>query len=118
LRSETIKRVAIAGATAVMTLNIWTGAPLAAMWIGSEIAAMATDLAESLGAAIGLSLLFGLPLLPGLLITFGATYGILLLQGSAVALLELLLAAHFYGRVYRHAVRTGLLARYSAESAA
>jgi ABC-2 type transport system permease protein len=44
--------------------------------------------------------------------------GILLLQGSAVALLELLLAAHFYGRVYRHAVRTGLLARYSAESAA
>lgn len=38
MRSETIKRVAIAGATAVMTLNIWTGAPLAAMWIGSEAA--------------------------------------------------------------------------------
>ena len=37
-----------------------------AMWIASEIAAMATDLAESLGAAIGLSLLFGLPLLTGL----------------------------------------------------
>jgi ABC-2 type transport system permease protein len=42
----------------------------------------------------------------------------LLLQGSAVAVLELLLAAHFYGRIYRHAVRTGLLARYSAEGAA
>jgi ABC-2 type transport system permease protein len=39
----------------------------------------------------------------------------LLLQGTAVALLELLLAAYFYGRIYRHAVRTGLLARYSAE---
>jgi hypothetical protein len=38
LGSETIKRVAIAGATAVMTLNIWTGAPLAAMWIGSKAA--------------------------------------------------------------------------------
>ena len=43
-----------------------------AMWVASEVAAMATDLAESLGAAIGLSLLFGLPLLTGLLITFAA----------------------------------------------
>jgi ABC-2 type transport system permease protein len=42
----------------------------------------------------------------------------LLLQGALVAGLELLLAAYFYGRVYRHAVRTGLLARYSAESVA
>src|SRR5208283_5227767 len=44
--------------------------------------------------------------------------GALLLQGTAVAVLELVLAAHFYGRIYRHAVRTGLLARYSAEGAA
>ncbi len=44
--------------------------------------------------------------------------GALLLQGTATAALELLLAAHFYGRIYRHAVRTGLLARYSAEGAA
>ena len=44
--------------------------------------------------------------------------GALLLQGTAVAVLELLLSALFYGRVYRHAVRTGLLARYSAEGAA
>jgi ABC-2 type transport system permease protein len=42
--------------------------------------------------------------------------GDLLLEGSAVAALELLLSGYFYGRVYRHAVRTGLLARYSAES--
>jgi len=42
----------------------------------------------------------------------------LLLQGSLVAIFELLLAAYFYARVYRHAVRTGLLARYSAESVA
>ncbi len=41
----------------------------------------------------------------------------LLLRGAAIALVELLLAAYFYGRVYRRAVRTGLLARYSAESA-
>ena len=44
--------------------------------------------------------------------------GIMLLQASLVAGFELLLAAYFYGRVYRHAVRTGLLARYSAESVA
>jgi ABC-2 type transport system permease protein len=44
--------------------------------------------------------------------------GIALLQGSLTAVIELLLAAYFYARVYRHAVRTGLLARYSAESVA
>ena len=42
----------------------------------------------------------------------------MLLAGSAVAVLELLVAAYFYGRIYRRAVRTGLLARYSAEGAA
>ena len=41
----------------------------------------------------------------------------LLLQGVAVSAGELLLAGYFYAYVYRHAVRTGLLARYSAESA-
>ncbi len=64
-----------------------------AMWIASEIAAMATDLAESLGAAIGLSLLFGLPLLTGLLITFAATYIMLLLQGRGFRPIEMLIAA-------------------------
>ena len=40
-----------------------------AMWVVSEIAAMATDLAEFLGGAIGLSLLFHLPLLAGMVVT-------------------------------------------------
>src|SRR5579872_4019296 len=40
-----------------------------AMWVVSEIAAMATDLAEFLGGAIGLSLLFGMPLLAGMVLT-------------------------------------------------
>jgi manganese transport protein len=64
-----------------------------AMWVASEVAAMATDLAESLGAAIGLSLLFGLPLLTGLLITFAATYAMLLLQGRGFRPIEMLIAA-------------------------
>ena len=45
------------------------------MWVVSEIAAMATDLAEFLGGAIGLSLLFGLPLLWGMAIVAIVTYG-------------------------------------------
>src|SRR3974390_3514208 len=49
-----------------------------AMWIASEIAAMATDLAEFLGGAIGLSLLFGLPLIAGMIVTAAIVYGILM----------------------------------------
>ena len=48
----------------------------------------------------------------------GQTFPIgLLLRGGGLAAVELLLAGYFYSRVYRHAVRTGLLARYSAEGA-
>src|SRR5215813_14111047 len=39
------------------------------LWILCEIAIVACDLAEVLGAAIGLKLLFGIPLLTGVLIT-------------------------------------------------
>ncbi len=62
-----------------------------AMWAASEIAAMATDLANSLGAAIGLSLLCHIPLLVGLLITFAATYAILLLQRRGFRPIELVI---------------------------
>jgi len=43
--------------------------------------------------------------------------GALLLWGIFLAALYIVLAAGYFLRVYRHAVRTGLLARYSAESA-
>ena len=46
----------------------------------SEIAAMATDLAEFLGGAIGLSLLFHVPLLAGMVVTAIVTYALLMLQ--------------------------------------
>jgi manganese transport protein len=52
-----------------------------AMWVMSEIAAMATDLAEFLGAALGLYLLTGLPLMTCLIITGIVTYLLLLVQG-------------------------------------
>jgi manganese transport protein len=61
------------------------------MWIASEIAAMATDLAEFLGAAIGLSLLFGLPLMASLVVTGIATYAMLTLQSSGFRPIEVLI---------------------------
>jgi len=46
----------------------------------------------------------------------GAPPGELLALGVLLALADVLLACWFFARVFRHAVRTGLLARYSAES--
>jgi manganese transport protein len=59
------------------------------MWIASEIAAMATDLAEFLGGAIGLSLLLGITLLSGMAATAVITYAILMLGGSGFRRIEL-----------------------------
>jgi manganese transport protein len=61
------------------------------MWVISEIAAMATDLAEFLGGAIGLSLLFGLPLLAGMLLTGVLVYGILMFERFGFRPVELII---------------------------
>jgi manganese transport protein len=50
------------------------------MWITAEVVAMATDLAEFLGAALGFNLLFHIPLFPAALLTAVATFLILGLQ--------------------------------------
>ena len=62
------------------------------MWLVSEVAAMATDLAEFLGGAIGLSLLLGIPLLVGMAVTGVATYAILLLERRGYRSLEVAIA--------------------------
>jgi ABC-2 type transport system permease protein len=46
----------------------------------------------------------------------GSFSGTSLLWGLGLAVLYILLACWFFTRVFRHAVRTGLIARYSAES--
>jgi manganese transport protein len=51
-----------------------------AYWVQAEVVAMATDLAEVLGGAIALNLLFDLPLLAGGLITGVVSTGLLLVQ--------------------------------------
>lgn len=63
------------------------------MWLVSEIAAMATDLAEFLGGAIGLSLLLGLPLLWGMAITAVITYAILMAERSGFRPMELIIGS-------------------------
>src|SRR5215831_3131803 len=61
-----------------------------AMWVVSEIAAMATDLAEFLGGAIGLSLLFQAPLLVGMVVTAIVTYAILMSERRGFRPIELI----------------------------
>ena len=61
------------------------------MWVVSEIAAMATDLAEFLGGAIGLSLLFGIPLFYGMVITGFIVYGILMFERYGFRPVELII---------------------------
>jgi manganese transport protein len=92
-----------------------------AMWGISEIAAMATDLAEFVGGAIGLSLLLSVPLPAGMALTAIVVYGILVFEkygfrpveliiGSLVAaigfcyLIELSIAPVDWASAARHAV--------------
>ncbi len=63
------------------------------MWGISEAAAMATDLAEFLGGAIGLAILFGLPLLGGMALTAVATYALLMLDRRGFRPMELAIGA-------------------------
>ena len=63
------------------------------LWLQAEAIAMATDLAEFLGAAIGFQLLFGFGLFPSAIITGIAAFGILGLQRFGVRLLEAVIAA-------------------------
>ncbi|OGU35044.1 MAG: divalent metal cation transporter [Gemmatimonadetes bacterium RIFCSPLOWO2_12_FULL_68_9] len=95
-----------------------------AMWVLMEIVAMATDLAEFLGAALGFQLLFGIPLWVGGLLTAVTTivilgferYGFRPLEAVITALvgvvgvcyvIETVLDRPDWGDVLRHAVTPG-----------
>ncbi|KMV73013.1 Nramp family divalent metal transporter [Rosenbergiella epipactidis] len=60
-------------------------------WVQAEIIAMATDLAEFIGAALGFKLLFGISLLEGAVITGVVTFLILMLQSRGPKPLEWLI---------------------------
>ena len=64
-----------------------------AMWVLMEVVAMATDLAEFLGAAVGFQLLFHIPLLAGALLTAITTFIILALEQRGFRSLEAVITA-------------------------
>ena len=63
-----------------------------ALWILAEIVAMATDLAEFLGAAVGFNLLLGIPLWAAGLLTAVATFAILSLERYGFRPLEIVIS--------------------------
>lgn len=92
-----------------------------AMWVLMEIVAMSTDLAEFLGAAVGMYLLFGIPLFLAGLLTAIATFVILGLERygfrpleavittfvgliAGCYLIEMILAQPDWGQIAYHAV--------------
>jgi manganese transport protein len=99
------------------------------LWIQAEVMAMATDVAEFLGAAIGLNLLFGMPLLVAGVLTGVIAFGILGLQRRGFRAFELAIAALlgivFAGFLYQtlkigpsaHLALRGFVPRLSSENA-
>ena len=63
------------------------------LWVLCEIAIVACDLAEVLGSAIGLNLLFGIPLLVGVFITAADVLLLLMLQQQGIRKMEALIVS-------------------------
>ena len=63
------------------------------LWIGCEIAIAACDLAEVIGSAIALNLLFGLPLIWGVCLTACDVLAVLYLQNRGFRIIEVLVLA-------------------------
>jgi len=100
-----------------------------ALWILAEIAIAACDLAEVLGSAIGLQLLFGMPLLLAVFVTALDTFVLLLLHHRGVRLMEAFILTLvltigvcfaievFLARPEWGAIATGLIPRLPGEGA-
>ncbi len=98
------------------------------LWILCEIAIAACDLAEVLGAAIGLKLLFGIPLLAGVLITAADTLlvlwftrlGIRVIEAVILSLVTIITGCFavelLFARPHIGELVTGLIPRLSNES--
>jgi manganese transport protein len=63
------------------------------LWLQAEVVAMATDIAEVVGAALGLNLLFGIPLFPAGVLAGAGAFGILALQQMGFRRLEAAITA-------------------------
>jgi manganese transport protein len=91
-----------------------------ALWIGCEIAIAACDLAEVIGSAIALRLLFGLPLTWGIVITALDVMLVLILQHRGFRMLEAIVVAlvatvgacFFFEMIIAHPSMAGVLAGF------
>jgi manganese transport protein len=63
------------------------------LWLQAEVVAIATDMAEFVGAAVGLNLVFGIPLLPAGLVTAVVAFAILSLEQRGYRRFELAILA-------------------------
>jgi manganese transport protein len=98
------------------------------LWALCEVAIAACDLAEVLGAAIGLNLLFGLPMLAGVLVTaldsllllWLSRFGIRLIEGFVLALITVMGACFFVEIVMARPavseIATGLIPRLTNQN--
>jgi manganese transport protein len=99
-----------------------------ALWVLCEIAIAACDLAEVLGAAIALHLLFGLPLVIGVLLTAADTlmvlwlarYGIRLIEAMILSLIAIVtgcfLVELFFAKPALHEIFSGIVPRLNDQS--
>jgi manganese transport protein len=90
------------------------------LWVQAEVIAMATDLAEFLGAALGFHLLLGIALLPAAVITGICAFAILGLQRFGFRPLEAVLATMvaaigicYVGELWRAKVPIGTVTRHA-----
>jgi manganese transport protein len=91
-----------------------------AMWLQAEAIAMATDLAEFLGAALGFHLLFGIGLFPAAVLTGFAAFAILGLQRfgfrpleAVIAVLVGVIGICYLGELYLAHPPLGTVARHA-----
>ncbi|GAA4549806.1 Nramp family divalent metal transporter [Pseudonocardia xishanensis] len=84
------------------------------MWAQAEVVAVATDLAEVIGGAVALSLLFGIPLFTGGVITGVVAFGLLALQARghrpferAITLLFVVILVALFSTVWQVDVSVG-----------
>jgi manganese transport protein len=99
-----------------------------ALWVLCEIAIAACDLAEVLGAAIGLHLLFGIPLVIGVsltaldtvLVLWFSRYGIRLIEAVILALIAVMTGCFgvelAFAKPVFHEVMSGLVPRLNGQS--
>lgn len=79
-----------------------------ALWIIAEIAALATDVAEFVGAAVGLKILFHIPLIWGGFITAGTTWLLLLIHERGVRYFECIVIVFVSIIAICYVIETGL----------